>query len=45
MFNKDLMKHLKDSGSRFTELHAKLDMETLLNFAIALPLQTNKKKH
>jgi hypothetical protein len=34
MFSKSLMKHFKDSGSRFTELHTKLDADTLLNFAI-----------
>jgi hypothetical protein len=28
------MKHFKDFGSGFTELHAKLDADTLLDFAI-----------
>jgi hypothetical protein len=31
---KSLMKHFKSSGSGFTELHAKLDADTLLDFAI-----------
>jgi hypothetical protein len=28
------MKHLNGFGSRFTKLHAKLDAETFLDFAI-----------
>jgi hypothetical protein len=28
------MKHFKDFGIGFTELHAKLDADTLLDFAI-----------
>jgi hypothetical protein len=31
---KNLMKHSKGFGSGFTELHAKLDADTLLDFAI-----------
>jgi hypothetical protein len=34
MFTKSLTKHFKGSGSGFTELNAKLDADTLLNFAI-----------
>jgi hypothetical protein len=34
MFSKSLMKHFKGLGSRFTELHTKLDADTLLDFAI-----------
>jgi hypothetical protein len=29
------MKHLKGFGNGFTELHAKLDVDTLLDFAIS----------
>jgi hypothetical protein len=32
--SESLMKHLKGFGSGFTELHAKLDADTMLNFAI-----------
>jgi hypothetical protein len=34
MFPKNLTKHFKVLGSGFTELHAKLDADTLLDFAI-----------
>jgi hypothetical protein len=34
MFSKIPMKHFKGVSSRFTELHAKLDANTLLDFAI-----------
>jgi hypothetical protein len=34
MFSKSLTKHFKGFGSGFTELHANLDADTLLNFAI-----------
>jgi hypothetical protein len=34
MFSKSLMKHFKGFRSGFTELHAKLDADTLLDFAI-----------
>jgi hypothetical protein len=34
MFSKSITKYFKDFGSRFTELHAKLDADTLLDFAI-----------
>jgi hypothetical protein len=34
MFSKSLMKHFKGFGSGFTELHAKLDADTLLDFVI-----------
>jgi hypothetical protein len=34
LFSKSLTKHFKGSGSGFTELHAKLDADTLLDFAI-----------
>jgi hypothetical protein len=34
MFSKSLTKHFKGFGSGFTELHAKLDADTLLDFAI-----------
>jgi hypothetical protein len=34
MFSKSVTKHLKGFGKGFTELHAKLDADTLLNFAI-----------
>jgi hypothetical protein len=34
MFSKSLSEHLKDFGSRFTELDTKLDADTLLDFAI-----------
>jgi hypothetical protein len=33
MFSKSLMKHFKRFDSGFTELHAKLDADTLLDFA------------
>jgi hypothetical protein len=33
-FSKSLTKHFKASGSGFTELHTKLDADTLLDFAI-----------
>jgi hypothetical protein len=33
-FSKTIMKHLKGFGSRFTEIHAKLDVDMLLDFAI-----------
>jgi hypothetical protein len=34
MFSKSFTKHFKGFGSRFTELHAKLDADMLLDFAI-----------
>jgi hypothetical protein len=34
MFSKSLMKHFKGFGTRFTELHAKLDAETPFDFVI-----------
>jgi hypothetical protein len=34
MFSKSLTKHLKGFGGGFTELHAKFDADTLLDFAI-----------
>jgi hypothetical protein len=34
MFSKSLMKHFKGFGSGFTEIHAKLDANTLLDFVI-----------
>jgi hypothetical protein len=34
MFSKSLTKHFKGFGNEFTKLHAKLDADTLLNFAI-----------
>jgi hypothetical protein len=34
MFSKGLMKHFKGFGSGFAEHHAKLDTDTLLDFAI-----------
>jgi hypothetical protein len=34
MFSKSLKKHFKCFGSRFTKFHAKLDADTLLDFAI-----------
>jgi hypothetical protein len=34
MFSKSPTKHFKGFSSRFTELHAKLDAGTLLDFAI-----------
>jgi hypothetical protein len=34
MFSKSLTKHFNSFGSGFTELHAKLDADTLLDFAI-----------
>jgi hypothetical protein len=34
MFSKSLTKHFKGFGSGFTELEAKLDANTLLEFAI-----------
>jgi hypothetical protein len=34
MFSKSLTKHFKGFGSEFTELHAKLDAVSLLDFAI-----------
>jgi hypothetical protein len=34
MFSKSITKHFKGFGSRFTELHAKLDAYMLLDFAI-----------
>jgi hypothetical protein len=41
MFSKSLMKHFKGFGSGFTELHAKLDADTSLSFAI----DRRKTKH
>jgi hypothetical protein len=35
MFSKSLRKHFSGFGSRFTELHSKLDADALLNFAIS----------
>jgi hypothetical protein len=47
MFSKSLTKHFSGFGSGFTELHAKLDADTLLNFCY--PSQTKRntalKKH
>jgi hypothetical protein len=40
MFSKSLMKHFNGFGSGFTELHAKPDADTLLNF----PIHRKKKK-
>jgi hypothetical protein len=34
MFSESLTKHFKGFGSGFTELHAKLDADTLLDFDI-----------
>jgi hypothetical protein len=34
MLSESLMKHFRGFGSGFTELHAKLDADTLLKFAI-----------
>jgi hypothetical protein len=34
MFFKSLTKHFKSLGRGFTELHAKLDADTLLDFAL-----------
>jgi hypothetical protein len=34
MFSKSLMKHFKGFGNGFTKLHAKLDADMLLDFAI-----------
>jgi hypothetical protein len=34
MFSKTVTNHFKGFGSGFTELHAKLDADTLLDFAI-----------
>jgi hypothetical protein len=34
MFSKSITKHFKDFSSGFTELHAKLNADMLLNFAI-----------
>jgi hypothetical protein len=34
MYPKSLTKHFKGFGSGFIKLHAKLDADTLLNFAI-----------
>jgi hypothetical protein len=34
MFSKSLTKHFKDFGGGFTKLYAKLDADTLLDFAI-----------
>jgi hypothetical protein len=34
MFSKSLTKHFKGFGSGFTELHAKLDADALLDLAI-----------
>jgi hypothetical protein len=34
MFSKSLTKHVKGFGSGFAELHAKLDADTSLDFAI-----------
>jgi hypothetical protein len=34
MLSKSLTKHFKSSGSGFTELHAKLDVDTLLYIKI-----------
>jgi hypothetical protein len=34
MFSKSLKNHFKHFGSGFTELHAQLDADTLLDFAI-----------
>jgi hypothetical protein len=34
MFSKSLTKHFNDSDGEFTDLHANLDADTLLDFAI-----------
>jgi hypothetical protein len=34
MFSKSVTKHFKGFGSGFTELHAKFDADTLLDFVI-----------
>jgi hypothetical protein len=34
MFSKSLMKHFRGFGGGFTELHAELDADMLLDFAI-----------
>jgi hypothetical protein len=34
MFSKSFMKHFKSFDSGYTKLHAKLDADTLLDFAI-----------
>jgi hypothetical protein len=41
MFSKSLTKHFKGFGSGFTELHAKLDGDTLLYFAILYSCKNN----
>jgi hypothetical protein len=46
MFSKGLTKHFKGVGSGFTELHAKLDADTLLDLpSIADKANTKSKKH
>jgi hypothetical protein len=47
MFTKNLTKNFKGFGSGFTELHTKLDADTLLDFAIHCrqnKTQSKKKK-
>jgi hypothetical protein len=48
MFSKGLTKYFKGFGGGFIELHAKLDADTLLNFAIHLgqnKTQSRKSSH
>jgi hypothetical protein len=46
MFSKSLTKHFKGFGSRFIELHEKLDADALLYFlSIADKTTTKSKKH
>jgi hypothetical protein len=44
MFPKSLEKHFKGFGSGFTKIHAKLDADTLLDFAIADKIKYEVKK-
>jgi hypothetical protein len=43
MFFKSLTKHLKGFGDGFTELRAKFDADTLLDFAFHRRQKRNKK--
>jgi hypothetical protein len=45
MFSKSLMKHFKGFGSGFTELHEKLDADTLLDFAIRRSQRETRSVH
>jgi hypothetical protein len=45
MFSKSLTKHFKGFCSRFTELHSKLGVDTLLDFAIPDKTKHKVKKH